>query len=134
VAVAKRFTRDEAEAFIPRVEPLLREIQALRAGMVEREEELARLQVKAASNGHSHLDQIRLLQTELATLGQEIAARIATINRLGILIKDLEMGLIDFPTLRDGREVYLCWRLGEQGISWWHEIESGFAGRQRLED
>jgi hypothetical protein len=132
--MAKRFTRDEAEALLPRVEPLLREIQALHAGMMEREEELARLKVKAASNGHSQPDQIQIAQTELATLGREIAARIETINRLGILVKDLEMGLIDFPTLRDGQEVYLCWRLGEQSISWWHEIDSGFAGRQPLED
>ncbi len=60
--------------------------------------------------------------------------RIAEIDELGITVKDLDMGLIDFPCLRDGREVYLCWKLGEPGIDWWHEIDAGYAGRQPLED
>jgi hypothetical protein len=50
------------------------------------------------------------------------------------LLKDLDTGLIDFPTLRDGREVYLCWQLGEPHIAWWHEIETGFSGRLPLDD
>ena len=65
---------------------------------------------------------------------EHIAARLEQINALGVLVKDLDTGLIDFPTLRDGHEVYLCWKLGEgERIQWWHEIEDGFAGRQPLD-
>lgn len=55
------------------------------------------------------------------------------IAEAGIQIKDVDRGLVDFPHLRDDREVFLCWQLGEDTISYWHEIETGFAGRQLLE-
>jgi hypothetical protein len=54
------------------------------------------------------------------------------INELGVEIKDLERGLCDFPSLRDGRVVYLCWLLGEDSIEWWHDTDTGFSGRQPL--
>jgi hypothetical protein len=53
---------------------------------------------------------------------------------MGIHVKDLDTGLIDFSALRDGREVYLCWRVGEDDIQFWHEVEAGFAGRQSIDD
>ncbi len=130
--MATYFTRDEAEALLPRVEPLLREIQSLRARMVVHEAQLVSVRGKMASNGHASPGAVAELQAEVAALGEGITEHIGTINGLGILVKDLELGLIDFPTLRDGREVYLCWKLGERGIEWWHETDSGFAGRQRL--
>ena len=58
-----------------------------------------------------------------------------TLNRIqeqGILVKDLNRGLIDFPHLKEGREVYLCWEMGEESIEFWHEIEEGYAGRQKI--
>jgi hypothetical protein len=55
------------------------------------------------------------------------------IQDLGVLIKDINLGLLDFPALKDGRGVYLCWRYGEGEIAYWHEIEAGFAGRQPIE-
>src|SRR2546428_12236832 len=60
-----------------------------------------------------------------------------TLNRIqeqGILVKDLNRGLIDFPHLKEGREVYLCWEMGEESIEFWHEIEEGYAGRQKIGD
>jgi len=56
------------------------------------------------------------------------------IQATGCLVKDLDEGLVDFPTLRDGEEVYLCWKLGEERIAYWHGMEEGFAGRKPLED
>ena len=70
----------------------------------------------------------------IATMTAQITQRIHAIAELGVILKDLEVGLVDFPAHRNGREVYLCWRLGEDHIGWWHEIDSGFAGRQPLED
>jgi hypothetical protein len=131
----KYFTRDEAEALLPRVESLLREIQTLRAQVVELEEQLAELRVKLMSNGHQRGDEMQRAQASLMSASAEITRRVRNIAALGVLVKDLDMGLIDFPTLRGGREVYLCWRLGEGSrIAWWHDVDSGFAGRQRLEN
>ncbi len=61
----------------------------------------------------------------------------ATVGRLddwGIVLRDIQTGLIDFPALASGRQVWLCWRLGEDDVEWWHELETGFAARQRLID
>lgn len=131
----KYFTRDEAEALLPRVESLLLEIQALREQVVEQEERLAEYRVKLMSNGHQHGDEMQRIQAGVMSANAEITRRVRIIAALGVLVKDLDMGLIDFPTLRDGHEVYLCWRLGEGSrIAWWHEVDSGFAGRQPLTD
>jgi hypothetical protein len=131
----KYFTRDEAEALLPRVESLLREIQMHREQVVELEERLAEQRVKLMSNGHQRGDEMQRMQADITSANAEITRRVRNIAALGVLVKDLDTGLIDFPTLRNGREVYLCWRLGEGSrIAWWHEVDSGFAGRQRLED
>lgn len=131
----KYFTRDEAEALLPRVESLLLEIQALREQVVEQEERLAEYRVKLMSNGHQHGDEMQRIQAGVMSANAEITRRVRIIAALGVLVKDLDTGLIDFPTLRGGHEVYLCWRLGEGSrIAWWHEVDSGFAGRQPLTD
>jgi hypothetical protein len=62
----------------------------------------------------------------------QLNERLARINSWGCELKGVDEGLIDFPSEREGRVVYLCWRLGEDAIRWWHEIDSGFAGRQPL--
>jgi hypothetical protein len=62
----------------------------------------------------------------------EIAACVEELNELGVQVKDLDIGLIDFPSLRDGDEILLCWRLGEGDIAWWHTLDGGFAGRQPI--
>ena len=128
------FTRAEAEALLPRVEPLLREMQDLRAELAAHEELLAGQRAKAQGNGHSGLGDGARRHAEIAELGERVMQRIAEIDELGITVKDLDLGLIDFPCLRDGHEVYLCWKLGEPGIDWWHEIDAGYAGRQPLAD
>ena len=59
---------------------------------------------------------------------------LGAVQELGIVVRDIDRGLIDFPALIDGEEVYLCWQLDEDGISWWHDLESGFGGRRPLDD
>src|SRR5512147_285530 len=102
----KYFTRDEAEALLPRVESLLREIQTLRKQLVELEERLAEHRAKLMGNGHQHGDEMQRMQADVMSANAEITRRMRNITALGVLVKDLDMGLIDFPTLRDGREVY----------------------------
>ena len=88
---------------------------------------------KGSSNGHSDTSQ-DVVDNRKET--EEIANRFKTlvqeINDSGMILKDLERGLVDFPMLYEGREVYLCWLLGESTIEFWHETDSGFAGRQPL--
>lgn len=133
--MARFFERETAEALLPTVEPLLRGIQRLREQIAGVEERATALQVRTKGNGHLRGDEIEAVQDDARKLAHDIAVRLQQINEMGILVKDLDTGLIDFPTLRDGHEVYLCWRLGEGNrISWWHEVEAGFAGRQPLDD
>lgn len=128
------FTRAEAESLLPRITPVLREIQRLRRDQVAHDEAVAADRAKVFGNGHMPPEQLRQHQRESVSAERQITRLVRTVNELGILIKDLDTGLIDFPTLRDGREVYLCWRLGEPRIAWWHEIATGFSGRLPLED
>ena len=72
------------------------------------------------------------MRREAQALVKRLNELLAEINGLGCELKGLDEGLIDFPTERDGRTVYLCWRLGEERIAYWHELDTGFAGRQPL--
>lgn len=128
------FTRAEAESLLPRITPVLREIQRLRREQLAHDEAVAADRAKILGNGHMPPDHLRQHQRESATAERRIARLVRALTELGILIKDLDTGLVDFPALRDGREVYLCWQLGETHIAWWHEIETGFAGRMPLDD
>jgi hypothetical protein len=126
------FTLPQAEAALPKIEPALRLIRDRHAQLLDREERLAELQAKMMGNGHGHHEELRELRDRVQELGRQIAEAVREIQAQGILVKDLDLGLIDFPALREGREVYLCWRLGEEGIGWWHEVEAGYAGRQPI--
>jgi hypothetical protein len=132
--MSRYFTRESAEALLPRIEPLLREIQALHAEQAASERPAADLGERVKSNGHVPHAATTAEEDTAHRVREHLVARLEQITALGVLVKDLDGGLIDFPTLRDGHEVYLCWRLGEgERIRWWHEIEDGFAGRQPLD-
>ena len=127
------FTLAEAEALLPRITPLLEEIQRLRAEYLAGEEQLEALQEKLQGNGHVSQPRAQEARVAMAQAAQGIERAVAAINALGVLVKDLETGLVDFPAQRQGREVYLCWRLGEPGIGWWHPTDTGVAGRRPIE-
>ena len=131
----RTFTRAEANALLPSLRPLLEQVQALRRESLELDEELKRLHWKARGNGHDDLDEPlsqiqRRRERVVATLGEHVDR----IHAMGVLVKDLDTGLVDFPWMRDDTMAYLCWRLGEPAVDWWHDIESGFAGRRRLDE
>lgn len=73
------------------------------------------------------------LQREVQELAAEIDGYVAELGELGVELKDYERGLVDFPGERDGRPVYLCWQLGEPEVRFWHELDSGYLGRQPLD-
>ena len=130
----KLFTLQEANAILPRVSEAVARLQEIYAQFrlyAEGEEYPASLQ---RSNGHPrsksassvpHLREIQALRDEAESLIKEIVGT-------GAVLKDVEQGLVDFPAERDGRVVYLCWKQGEDDIRFWHELHTGFAGRQPL--
>lgn len=126
------FTLEEAEALLPRLRGVLQEIQQERQKLREVEDELDALQVQALGNGHHSRARIVELQETMERHIERFTMLLGQVQALGCELKDPDMGLVDFLSLRAGREVYLCWRLGEEHIAFWHDLSAGFAGRQPL--
>ncbi|HEY7347521.1 MAG TPA: DUF2203 domain-containing protein [Ktedonobacterales bacterium] len=131
--MAKHFTREEAEALLPQITPLLLDLQQRHGALLPLRQDLETLRQRMRGNGHGLHERLEQLNRQYATLLEEVNRLIRRIYAFGCQLKDPAMGLIDFPTLRDGREILLCWRLGEEGIHWWHETTTGFQGRQPLD-
>jgi len=130
--MAHYFTREEAEALLPQISVVLLKIQERRKVMQQSEEELGALHGLSMGNGYHLHERIAKLQKELAGQIQDLQELINELNDFGCELKDPNTGLIDFLSLRDGREIYLCWYLGEERINYWHYLDAGFAGRQPL--
>lgn len=132
----KHFSRDEAEGLLPKITPLLVEIQAKRRSVDSLESDLSTAAMRIAVAGGAvppYAELAKKRQECTRTLAQ-ITESIAEIQSTGCLVKDLEQGLVDFPCRIEGQEAFLCWKLGETRIGWWHGIEEGFAGRKPLDD
>jgi hypothetical protein len=132
--VAERhFTVEEANELLPTVRPLVESMVAHRKALsaaVERQEQLTA--TIAGNGGGLPPQELADVQAEIEHEAGEIARCIDAIQELRVLVKDLDSGLVDFPALREGLEVLLCWRLGEDEIRYWHGLEEGFAGRKEL--
>jgi hypothetical protein len=126
------FSLAEANALLARLAPLLSRLRADKAALDDARSRLARLTPSMRGNGHA-ADAMEL-EGQIDHYARTIAAGIREAVGQGIELKDIDRGLIDFPSPREGRVVYLCWHLGERHIRYWHEIDAGFAGRQPLED
>ncbi len=97
------------------------------------EDKVREFELATVGSSPEHPDAIaELLQTEAQRLAREIEGYIAELNALGVIVKGMDTGLVDFRGQMDGREVYYCWKLGEPSVMYWHEIDAGFVGRQRL--
>lgn len=118
------FTLDEANAAVDVIRPLMKEVLEIRQLILKRQPEVWPALEKAAGNGGSRL------ASELAYEFNRLDALIHEIQSTGPEIKDINTGLLDFLALREGREVYLCWRYGEEAVGYWHGLDAGFAGRQ----
>lgn len=129
----RHFSRDEAEAMLPQVAPLLWQAQRLKKEHDEAQGQLAALEARGRGNGHGVDTDIGRVRVAIQKAAAEINVIVERVRGLGIEIKDLNMGLIDFPSQVGGREVYLCWKLGEEHIAWWHELDTGYASRRPLE-
>jgi hypothetical protein len=132
--VAERyFTATEANEMLEIVRPLVEEVVARRRVLREaatHRAELARL--VSGNGGGVDAGDFATLDEEATREAAEIARLVGQIQELGVLVKDLDRGLVDFPALREGEEVLLCWELGEDEIAFWHGLKEGFAGRKPL--
>jgi len=133
VATKRYFTSVEANDLLAAVRPLadrMVEHRRLLARALERREQLAG--VVSGNGGDLQPRAIAEAQAEVEAEAAEITRCVERIHELGGQVKDLDRGLVDFPALRDGEEVLLCWQLGEAEIGYWHGVEEGFAGRKEL--
>jgi hypothetical protein len=129
----KYFTVEQANAMLPLVRVIAKDLVDLSREVVERRERLAHLM--AGRNGRSndvYREELSQIEEELEKDGRRLHDYVEELRRLGLEPKNGSEGLIDFPTLVDGREAYLCWKLGEPEVLFWHELDAGFAGRQPL--
>jgi hypothetical protein len=132
----KHFSRDEAEELLPKIEPLLLQIREKKRAADVLENDLSKAATRIAMAGGSappYADLAKKRSECTQTLAQ-ITEFIAEIQQTGCLVKDLDQGLVDFPCRIEGQEAFLCWKLGEKRIDWWHGVEEGFAGRKPIDD
>ena len=122
----RHFTREEANALIPQLTTLLDQLREAKDELTDTEAHEA-LSEAAPSNGGGEEGR----RVGVAFL--EVRRLLETVEEAGIVLRDIDRGLVDFPALFEGREVYLCWEAGEDEVAYWHELEGGYGGREPLE-
>ena len=122
----RHFTREDAQALLPVLGPLLEELRLAKEALTDAEAH-SLLADASAGNGGGPQGQ-RIGEAFLGVRGL-----LARLTDHGVVVRDIDNGLIDFPAIIDGREAYLCWRLGEPAIDHWHGVDDGFAGRRPLD-
>jgi hypothetical protein len=121
------FTLFEANQALTAIRPLMDEIQAIRREILARQPEVWPVVERSAGNGGSQA------ASRLVREFERLDALVHQVQDTGVLFKDINLGLLDFTALKEGREVYLCWKYGENDIAYWHEVEAGYAGRQSID-
>jgi hypothetical protein len=146
--VTKFFDIDAANGTLPELRTILETLRDERSQLIELRDEFARqaaLETAQAGEGapgaavppddeSPRAEQRRRLRLRMQGVIDQMQAGVARIDELGVTLREIETGLIDFPALVSGRQVWLCWRLGEGDIEWWHELADGFGGRLPLVD
>jgi hypothetical protein len=132
----RTFTLEEAQSLLPVLESLLRAAISGKQLMEETEAEMQALQHRIFLNGGTHVDVVAVARrkAERAKAEQRAKDAIAEIDSIGVQVKDLDIGLLDFPCEVEGRIILLCWKMGEESITHWHGTDEGFAGRKRIDE
>ena len=129
----KHYTPEQANAALPLVRVIVRDITELARDLRERHDRLTRLHDGDRGRpSDPHQEELDHAQAEFERGQERMQELVRELKQLGIELKDFDIGLIDFRCQMDGREVYLCWRLGEPEVAYWHELDAGFSGRKRL--
>ena len=133
--MSKTFTLGEAQTLLPVLESLLKRAQSAATRAAEIEFEMQALSQRIFLSGGMHVDVVSTARrrAEREKAMQDAKDTLAEMEAIGVQLKDLEKGLLDFPCLIEGKTVLLCWKLGEEEIGFWHTAEDGFAGRKPLD-
>jgi hypothetical protein len=134
--MARRFTLDQAESLLPDIEKSISEAVSSKTSFEEAESALQAITQRVMMLGGVLVDRnvVQDNKTRRDNSAERLKTAIEKLQEMGCVIKDLDVGLVDFPTLFRGEEVYLCWKLGESGIRFWHGTNEGFAGRKPIDD
>lgn len=119
----RKFSLDEAEALLPEVKDRLARLREAHSELAGHQE---KVMTSASGNGGESAPDSWLTST------REVSRQLTWLADMSIVVRDVEQGLIDFPSDRDGKDIFLCWKMGEDKIAYWHDHESGFEGRQPL--
>jgi hypothetical protein len=133
--VPRYFNLLEAEALLPKVKRILEQLRNYKASYETSNAELNQIAQRVALAGGMvpPRDRVLALRSEKDAAARGLKQSVEQFEQIGCLLKDLETGLIDFPTQYRGKEVYLCWQSGEPGITFWHHVEDGFRGRKPID-
>lgn len=134
---------DAANAAIPELDGIVAVLGEQRAELVRLRDEVltagtggegapAAVTAPTGAGEASISNDLRLIRLRMQGLIDQMAAGVARIDALGLTLRDIERGLVDFPALVSGRQVWLCWKFGETAIGWWHDLDTGFDGRRPL--
>jgi hypothetical protein len=130
--VARTFTPAEANSALSEVRPLAERMVAIRARLQELQGEQREVVQIIAGNGSGYaVSEAR--SDEFAAGAAELEACIEKLAELGVQVKDSDTGLLDFPAVREGEDVLLCWRVGEEAVEFWHDLEEGYPGRKPID-
>ena len=133
--MSKRFTLWEAERMLPQIRDWMREAVAMKSEYDKAERAVQSLASRITMMGGVVVNRERATEDKARheVAGQRLRALLENFEQSGVLVKDLDSGLVDFPTLFRGEEVYLCWKLDETSIAFWHGTHEGFAGRKAID-
>jgi hypothetical protein len=124
--MTKYFTPEEANRALPQVRLLVAQVMQARKAIIAAQPELWPVLEKSIGNGGSKK------AGELLAEFQRVEQGLKSLQAIGCVVKDMSIGLVDFPALHDGREVLLCWKFDEPEVMFWHDLQSGYQGRKRL--
>jgi hypothetical protein len=122
----RHFTRAEANALLPRLNELLSQLRDSKDELTDTEAHEALSEAAPANGGGEEGKRVGVAFLEVRRM-------LETIEQAGIVLRDIDRGLVDFPAVIDGREVYLCWELGEAEVAYWHDLDGGYGGREPLD-
>jgi hypothetical protein len=122
----RHFTRAEANALLPELRAMLDQLREAKDELTDTEAHEALAEAAPANGGGEEGRQVGVAFLEVRRI-------LETIEQSGIVLRDIDRGLVDFPALFDDREVYLCWELGEDEVAYWHDLDAGYGGREPLD-
>ena len=122
----RHFSPEEANALLPQLTTLLTQLREAKDELTDAEAHEA-LSEAAPTNGGGEEGR------QVGDAFLEVRRLLETVERAGLVLRDIDRGLVDFPALMDGREVYLCWEIGEDEVRYWHDLEGGYGGREPLD-